>query len=374
MTFVPSSLRLAAVFIAALAAQPAVAADDPLAPRSSAANAVVSPLAAVTIGSADLGATARFYEQAMAMRCARMTFTRGQARRFRAHYGMARGAAVEALTCDRPGLAGVGVRAVLLSPDTGSARPAYDARLTGALSLGFPSRDNVALDARARQLGFTSTAGLTSITMPAGDGGTYNVGEVHFRAPDDVYALGIDRGRMPAVGLIDPEAGVGGPAYAGMMVGSAASAATFFGTVLGLEKRREVRLTSSGPTGGLGLPAATRFDFQQWYAPGATSGYIILMELLDNQLPPVRALGLQSRGIGLWTFSVLDLAETRRRAMLAGFSVGRSIMRSPWPTHAGRRSLILRTADGFPIEVVEGLPTVAASPRARVGTAEDMRP
>ncbi|MFN3287402.1 MAG: hypothetical protein ACK40H_03070, partial [Sphingomonadaceae bacterium] len=151
------------------------------------------------------------------------------------------------LLCERPGLAGaVRLRILDVGPGAPAARPDHDARIIGGLSLGFPSADNAALDARMRSLGFRSTAGLTSITLPRGDGTTYTVGEVHHAAPDGVYALGIDRGSMAPVGPIDPAAGVGGPAYSGLMVGDMAAAERLFAGVLGLEKRRAVELTSAG--------------------------------------------------------------------------------------------------------------------------------
>ena len=202
-------------------------------------------------------------------------------------------------------------------------------------------------------LGFSSTAGLTSITLPKADGTTYDVGEVHYRAPDGVLALGIDRGTMPAVGPIDASAGVGGPAYSGMMVGDMAAAKALFADALGLEVRRSVELSSSGPAGGLGLPAGTRFTFQQWYAPGATSGYVILMKLHENGLQATAPPGLASRGLALWSFETKALDAVLARAAAAGVAVQRPAATVPLGDGRMGRSAILLTGDGFPVEVVE---------------------
>jgi catechol 2,3-dioxygenase-like lactoylglutathione lyase family enzyme/uncharacterized protein (DUF1330 family) len=341
-------------------AAPALA-QDPLAPRGNGAQALVSPLAAVTIGTADLDLTERFYGGAMGMACARQTVAGASATAFRARLGMGGVGDVQMLTCTR-GRAGVTqVRAVLLDAPAPEARPAYQTLLAGALSLGFPSAGNEALDRRVTGLGFRSTAGLTSITLPRGDGSSYTVGEVHYRAPDNVYALGIDRGEMSPVGPIEAGIGVGGPAYAGMIVGDADAAKRLFGDVLGLELRREVQLTSAGPQGGLGLPDNTKFDFQQWYAPGASSGYVILMKFLAGGRAAPVPLGLGARGIGMWSFVSARFDEVLSRARAAGVTIKAAPAPSPWPADNGRRQMVLATGDGFPVEVVEAPPPAPAS-------------
>jgi catechol 2,3-dioxygenase-like lactoylglutathione lyase family enzyme/uncharacterized protein (DUF1330 family) len=357
-------------FALALLAGSAVQAQDPLAPRDNASLARASPLASVTVGTADLAMTERFYGDAMAMKCTRSRITGKEAARFRRHYSMAAGQAVETTWCSRPGAASV--RAVLLPANTPASRPGYDSRMTGGLSLGFPSADNQALEARVGARGFGSTAGQTSMQLQRGDGTSYTVGEIHFKAPDNVYALGINRGTMPAVGPIEPTVGVGGPAYSGMMVGNMAAAHRLFGDVLGLEARRRTNFKSSGPTGGLGLPAGSSFDFEQWFSPGSTSGYVILMHVVDKGLRPAAPLGLKSRGLGMWTFEARDLADIAARAKAAGVRVVSPAAASPWPGEQGRRSMVLATADGFPVEVIEQ--SSAMAPRAAIDAPPSSAP
>jgi len=336
-------------------------AQDPLAPRSVGAGALVSPLATVTIGTIYFAATQRFYGEAMGMACARGTVSGEAGAAFRQRLAMGGRGDVETLICRRGDAGAVEVRAVLLDKRAPEARPGYQTLYAGGLSLGFPSADNVALDARVTGLGFASTAGLTKMTLPRGDGTNYDVGEVHYRAPENVYALGIDRGVMKAVGPIDAAIGVGGPAYAGMIMGNAAAAQMLFGDVLGLEKRREVQFTSAGPKGGLGLPDNTKFDFQQWYAPGATSGYVILMKFLSGGMPPPVPLGLSTRGIGMWSFVSAKFDEVLARAKASGVAIKTAPGKSPWPADNGRRQMVLATGDGFLVEVVEAPPLSPAS-------------
>ncbi|MFN7174358.1 MAG: hypothetical protein ACK4MT_06565 [Thermaurantiacus tibetensis] len=325
---------------------------DPLAPRAG-VEAKVSPLAEVTLAVADLDAVARFFGDGLRMACTRARLDGEPATHFRRHHGLAGDGPVELLSCTRPGVPGAArVRAVRLGPEAPAARPGHDARLPGGLSLGFPSAGNAALLERIEGLGFRSSAGLTNITLPRGDGTTYTVGEVHLLAPEGLYALGIDRGEMAPVGPIDHQAGVGGPAYSGAMVTDLEAAARLLGSVVGFEKRREVELESAGPEGGLGLPAGTKFDFQQWFAPGAASGYVILMRLKANARPAVAPGGFAARGLAMWSFEVADdLGLRAQAARAAGVAVRAGPADVPDGTGC-RRSLVLDGGDGLLVELV----------------------
>ncbi len=343
-----AALLMASVATAGAAGGGAV---DPLAPVAG-AEARVSPLAEVTLGAADLDAVARFYGEGLGMACTRERLEAGPAARFRRHYGMAGDGPLEMLACTRPAVAGAArVRAIALGADAPMVRPGHDARLPGGLSLGFPSAGNAPLLARLEGLGFRSSAGLTSITLPRGDGSSYSVGEVHLLAPDGLYVLGIDRGEMAPVGPIDPAAGAGGPAYSGIVVADLPALSRLLGDVVGLEKRREVELGSAGPEGGLGLPAGTRFDFQQWFAPGAATGYVVVIHYRDGAGRPAAHGAPDARGLMMWTFEADDLAARADAARAAGVRVVAGPAEVPEPGGC-RQSLVLATAEGFRIELV----------------------
>ncbi len=348
---------IAAVLMAVLAGLSAsgvsAAGPDPLAPGDR-RDARVSPLAAATLAVADLDLARRFFGQALAMDCQAHRLTGRSAAVFRRHHGLPGAGPLELMWCARPGIEGaVRLRLIARGPDAPLSRPGHDARYPGGLSLGFPTTDNARLLARAEALGFRASAGLTRITLPRGDGTTYQVGEVHFLAPDGVYALGIDRGAMPPVGPIDPATGVGGPAYSGLMTRDIAAVGRLLEAVLGFEKRREVELESAGPEGGLSLPAGTRFAFQQWFAPGASTGYVILMQLYTQALAPVAPPPPDARGLAMWTFATADLRSTSRAARAAGIPI---LAGPAWVADGSggrQRSLVLGTPEGFRIELVE---------------------
>lgn len=310
----------------AAAAPVAGAVVDPLEPKSDAATALVSPLRGITVVSGDMAATRRFYVDAMAM------------------------------TEVRPGVfarAGIADAAtVVVTPAPASAlqrRPGWESLSPGGLAMGMPLHGQAAREAKVTAAGFTSAVGLTTMTLPRGDGTTYTVGEIHYRAPDGVLVLGIDRADMRPVGPVDAATKIGGPAYSSAVVEDADRAGAVLRDVLGLELRREFTYTSSGPTGGLGHPDGTRVRFQQWFAPGSRTGYVILLDLLNAGAPPVAAPG--ARGIAAWSFEAKSLGTVAARARAAGLSD--AIVTVDDPAFGKVRRLVVEMPGGLPIHVFE---------------------
>ena len=322
---------------------------DPLEPVSDPATALVSPLRIVTLATGDATATARFYRDGAAMRGTAVRVSASVARFWQAAPDVRTAALYQ-----RPGLDGAAtVRAVVVGPDLAQQRPGYDAVPPGGLAMGLPLHGQQAREATMRAAGFRSAVGVTTMTLPRGDGTTYAVEEIHYHAPDGVLVLGIDRGAMTPVGPIDPATAIGGPAYASMVVGDADKAAPFFRDVLGYELRREFTYTSGGKAGGLGLPDGTRVRFQQWYAPGARTGYVILLDLLNAKVAAPTTSGLARRGIAMWSFETRDLDAVARRAEAAGTSVVSPPTRLDLPGAGRVRALLLATPDGFPVEIYQ---------------------
>lgn len=313
------------------------------------------PLAAVTLASSDLLATRRFYQGALGMIADCDVVVDQAAERLRQHWGLDGEGAVELMTFSRPGLAGaMRLRVVHVDPSVPTARPRLDCRYHGALGVGFPVRGLAKRHQIVEAMGFSSTAGVTYMPFPRPDGSMYDIGEAHWIAPDDVMVLGVDRADMQPVGPIDSALDLGGPSYSSMLVSDAAHAAEFFDGVLGLELRREFTFESEGPSGGMGLPAGTHVHFQQWFSPSSTTGYLVVMQLQQNALGAPGPLGLQRRGIGMWSFSSQRLDEIRSRARQAGAQVTR-ILSEPkefeMPGEGRVQAFCLTTPDGFPVEI-----------------------
>ena len=355
--------RLAAFALATSTALAAGPAEDPMLPRSDPASARVSPLRVITITTGDLETTRRFYQGALAMTPAATELTGQAAVALREHWGLPPGQSLRMMTFTRSGLGdAIVVRAIEVPATTAVMRPDYNSEFLGALGLGFPSNDLAVRDEIVRAMGFSSVVGITRMAFPRADQTTYEVGEVHYRAPDNVLVLGVDRGEMQPVSSIDAALGLGGPAYASMIISDAARVTKAFADVLGYEMRREMTFASAGPDGGMGLQKGARVRFQQWFSPGSRAGYLVIMDLLDAERSPPVALGPRNRGIAMWSFETPDLEGALARAREAGLAVLSDVRTLDVPTLGRLRSFVFETADGFPIEVYQS--TAAGQPTA----------
>ena len=218
-------------------------------------------------------------------------------------------------------------------------RPRHDAFAIGGLAMGMPVSGQARREDMVTAAGFKSAVGITSMTLDRGDGTSYAVEEIHCQGPDGVLVLGIDRGAMRPVGPVDPASGIGGPAYSSIVVGDLARSEAFMRDVLRYELRRG--FTSAGSKGGLRLPDGTRVVLQQWYAPGALTGYVILLKLLDTPQPtPPGAV----RGLAMWSFDVADAAAIEA----CGRAVAARVI-APAQLTGDHRQTIIAMPDGFPI-------------------------
>ncbi len=328
---------LTALLVAATA--PAVFAQtDPLAVTGVADPRAASALREVTVIASDPVAARRFYANAAGMTAGA---PRTVAAAEMARLGIPRpGSAVE-FTRAVPGAANVRVIAVhgALAP----LRPDHVALTLGGLAMGMPVSSQAVTEQRVTRAGFASVVGPTTMTLARTDGSKYTVGEIHYRAPDGVLVLGIDRGVMPPVGPIERSSGIGGPAYASIVVQDLAGSESFMRDVLRFEKRRDTVFTSSGPRGGLGLADGQRFAFQQWFAPGAVTGYVILLKMLDRPATPTVPRAPHS-GLAMLGFTAANLAAVEARARAGGFRIAAR------PTRTFH-SLIVEMPDGFPMEI-----------------------
>lgn len=331
----------ASVFSDGVQATPA----DPLSVQGTVGEQVVGPLSGITIHTNDANAYRRFLQGGMGMTQGPVV-TSPVARR----YGIDQNT-IAMRTYLGPDASPKPIQIRIIEgagADTELLRLDHDALLPGAMSIGFPVSE---IEARAKVLaayGFPATAGVTDITLPRADGTTYKVFESHHRAPDGVLCLCIDRADLKPVGPIDTASlGIGGPAYSGMIVTDAAAMERMLVSVFGWQKRRDVVLSSSGPNGGLGLPAGQRFVFQQYFAPGTDTGYLVIMQHLMNQRPVPPKLGLAQRGLGMLSFGSRRLNDVIMRARAHNIAILAA------PTRAAGRSAIFATPDGVPMEVTQ---------------------
>lgn len=350
----PLLAALVTALVLALSSGLACAQADPMQPQSVPSATAASPLKIITLVSGDLKATRRFYQGVLNMTPQPWRVDGAAAARLVAHWGLAPAESVLGVSFTSPGLPGaIAVRVIQATGASLSNRPGYDSGYAGALGLGFPANGLKSRDEIVSALGFKSVVGITSMAFSRADKTTYDVSEVHYEAPDDVLVLGVDRGDLRPVGEIEPSIGIGGPAYSSMILRDAKSATALFGDTLGYELRREMNFRSGGPKGGMRLPAGAEVRFQQWFSPGSSSGYLVLMDLLDADKPNPNGLSAKNRGVVMWSFEARDLGDIERRARKAGVQVMQPPTVIPQPEGGNVRSLILATADGFTVEVTE---------------------
>lgn len=331
---------------------------DPMAPRAGATPSLCGPLECVTVATNDAEAVTAFMTRAMRLRP--LPTAAGPARadaplerdRQRELWGLGPDAQWRELRFVGPeGERGAVVR-VLVMAGGELIRPGMESRLTGGLSIGFPAASLEDTLARVTALGFESTAGIVRLTITRPDGSSYVSGEVLFRGPEQVYMLAVGRpADMTPVGPIDAGTGMGGPAYSALVVPDASREIGFFRDVLGWEARQDIVLTTSGPAGGLGLDAGTQFRFVQLFAPGATTRYVCLLDMLAvGRANPV-APRLPNRGLVMWSFGTRAFDEVARRVRAAaGGEAGSQPRFSDAP---GARALTVLSPAGLMIEIVE---------------------
>jgi catechol 2,3-dioxygenase-like lactoylglutathione lyase family enzyme len=310
---------------------------DPMAPATRPEDARVGPLRRVTIAVADAPAAAAFFAKHLHLRA------------------RADGPDGSSFLLDAPATPGAIEVGIVASPQGQLIRPGMDATLDGGLSIGFPVASLEGTLARVTAAGVRSTAGIVSLTMKRADGSEYTSGEIMFCGPDDVYVLVV--GRPPdlaPVGPIDPATGVGGATYSALVVPDSEREIAFYTGVLGWELRRNVEVESSGPGGGLGLPAGTRFRFIQLFAPGAMRNYIVLLDLMGAGRRNPVAPRLPNRGLVAWTFASGQFDAVAHAASRSS-AAGSMTIKTGRDAAAGvaLRTLSMLTPAGLRIHVAE---------------------
>ena len=329
-------------------------AADPMAPRSGASPTLCGPLAGVTMLTNDAAATSRFLTQALRMqRASDVVLTPPDIEQRHALWGLPRDSVCREQTfVGTDSTPAITVR-VLVTAGGELIRPAMESRLTGGLSIGFPVASLEQTLTRVTALGYESTAGIVPLTITRPDGSSYVSGEILFRGPEQIYMLVVGRpSDMTPVGPIDAASGIGGPAYSAIVVPDAAREIEFYREVLGWEARQNIVLTTSGPAGGLGLDAGTQFRFVQLFAPGTTTAYVCLLDMMAvGRASPV-APRIPNRGVVMWTFGTrkFDEVEKRARTAVTKDALGSNLRVGGAPV---ARALTVHTPAGVMIEIVE---------------------
>ncbi|MEM8984962.1 MAG: VOC family protein, partial [Pseudomonadota bacterium] len=250
--------------------------------------------------------------------------------------------------------ANVAVRVIEVDSTAPVVRPEASGRHVGGLSIGFPMHDIDAREEKLAAMGIPSSVGRKDLEFQSPTGETYTSSEIHFIGPEDVYLLGVKRpdGLTP-VGPMPGGTPIGAPAYSARCVTDADLVNRFFVEQLGFECRRDMALTVGSPS-GLKLEPGSVERFIQLFAPGAATGYLVLLDHGDITVAsPAPSLGPPSRGVAMWTFATDQIEHVREQVSNAGCRIIAELSDRSSPLLASKRSFIVEDPDQFPVEIVE---------------------
>lgn len=250
--------------------------------------------------------------------------------------------------------ANVQIRVIALDQETTRVRPAYDGLFAGGATMSFPINDLYAHEKHMASIGVESTIGVKEMEFTSPTGETYVSAEIVYKAPDNVFVMGVVRPDIfIPVGPVDPVTGLGGSAYSARCITATEPTLEFFHDVLGFEIRRDVEFTV-GERSALLMPEGTTERFIQAFAPGSATGYLVLMDhQASTKQSPAPGYGPPNRGIVMWSFSAKDLSAVHKRASDAGIEIVKAPAEHQSPFMPETKSMILRDPDGFPIEIFE---------------------
>lgn len=249
--------------------------------------------------------------------------------------------------------ANIQIRLFVVSSTNSQVRPKVDGTYLGGLSIGFPLINTDQREAHMRSLGFPSVVGVKSLEFSRPTGETYVSEEVHFTGPENVYVLAVRRPEIfVPVGPYNKSAEIGAAAYSAQCVQDCDAAITFYRGVLGYEIRRDMTM-EVGENSGLKLRKGSKERFVQAFAPGANSGYIVLLDHGEDRkrADGVENFGPPNRGLTMWSMPTNNIIDVRDRAEKAGVKCLRPLSVISSPFLPATDTIILEDPNGFPVEI-----------------------
>jgi len=250
--------------------------------------------------------------------------------------------------------ANIQVRVIYNPDDAPLVRSKYDGLVVGGATISFPKADLYAHEKVMADLGFKSTIGVKEMEFQSPTGEVYTSAEIIYFAPENVYLLAVKRPDIfVPVGPSDVKNGLAGPAYSARCIAEADKIIDFLETVMGFEIRRDV-VFPIGEKSAMLLPEGSEERFIQAFAPGSSTGYLVLMDHGDdNKLSDAPSLGTPNRGIVMWSFETRNIDEVYSRARTANVEILQAPKSFESPFLLSRKTLLLKDPGGFMIEIFE---------------------
>ena len=297
--------------------------QDRLAPTSSIEDAMISPLSLLTISSNQLSEIIRFYVDGLHL-VLDGPLELSESSLIQKHYGINETSTYQIYHLHRPGVEGsIPIQVFIWDQPQPHIHQNWGALELGSFSIGFPNLDQSALDQKMRTQGFGGLNEIEIYQLQSPNGMPYTIKETIFKAPDYIHAVGIERcDGMPPLGAVDPHTGLGGPAYSSQIIRNTDDTLRFYRELLGLELRASWEWESAGTDGALNIPDGTVFKFSLVYAPGATSGHLLFVEYMNQEvIEPLHPPRFPHVGIGMWSFQVKDLSAIMTKVQQQNWNV-----------------------------------------------------
>ncbi len=248
------------------------------------------------------------------------------------------------------------IRVLAHNEDSGPIRPSTTGLHLGGATLSFPIEDLYEHEKTMRSLEISSTMGVKEMEFTSPTGETYISAEIVYPVADNVFIMGVKRPDIfIPVGPVKEHTKIGAAAYSSRCIQHTDKTLKFFQDILGYEIRRDVEFVV-GEQSALNMPEGTNERFIQGFAPGSASGYVVLMDHKDGNIPAADDNYLPpKRGIVMWSFETSDLDAIVSQAEEIGVEVLKTPDKYGSPGLPSSRSAILKDPDGFAIEVFESV-------------------
>jgi catechol 2,3-dioxygenase-like lactoylglutathione lyase family enzyme len=249
------------------------------------------------------------------------------------------------------------IRLVVLDRPAAPWRTGWEPTVAGPYTIGFPTTDEDALDARLRALGFGARNPVERSPFTNPDGRSWEVLEALHTAPDFVAAVGLARGvGNEPLAPVDAR-GIGGPAYSMMVVEDLDRMVSFVREVLGYDVKIRRVQTSSGLKGSMRTPDGTQFELAHLAPRSARHGFLLLIQFRNLAVSvPHTPPRLPARGLTLYSFAVERLEPVLERAARAGATQITGPIRVDNPPNGDTRHATFLAPNGVMFELFETAP------------------
>jgi catechol 2,3-dioxygenase-like lactoylglutathione lyase family enzyme len=323
--------------------------NDPMDPIADGSGALTGPLAGAIVVTRDLATLQRAYADGLGLTVRGPFVSDARAVEMqRAMWGLPADLGYQLCVMERVRVPdAIKVLVIIPDRDTPRIRNTYAREETGPYALGFPMKAIEQVDERMIELGFRRTLpAINRYELQLRDGRPYPINEASYEVVDNTRLVALSRGGgLPQNGSVDPDSGVGGPAYSSLIVENLPEMEHFFTQVLDYERRTSREWSNFSP----------RFRYVTLHALGARTGNLGLVEYAPADRQPTSGVPPRppNRGLAGWSFPVRSVDVVTKRARLHGAQIHAEPLRHEDPRFGRVIAATVMAPNGFLVEIFE---------------------